>query len=493
MTYDRRALVTRLITASSAEKEVERLLKSVLKDSPFRGKAHAVGGYVRDEYLGLEAKDLDIVVEIPGGAERLTKYLHNLFPRAITNPHQMGANYPIWQITFTDDMEFQQEVFHTKGAVIEFADTMKEEFPNATSRQRVVVPTNLEGDIERRDFTVNMLLKDLTSGEIVDLTGTSKADIERGVLRGHPRVSLDKIISEDPLRMIRLVRFQCKYNWKIPLDVIKTVRRNASRIEIVSAERIMGELVKVMKLGKLAQAIRLMKVTGLLPYVLPEVQAMIGVQQSKQFHAEGDVFKHTLAVLRNAPPTIEGQLAALLHDVGKPSTRQLVGDAIHFYGHEDVGSEITEAILYRLKFDAATIKKVVAMVKHHMRPPSLFEASDKAIRKFIRDLGDELVEAVLDLSEADERGSLPIQSQVPLVREKVRRVREAPVKIQKKPVLDGYEIMRVLGISSGDKHKLPEIGLAGKFLLDLADEYASENRELTKEDAEKELRLNFRK
>jgi len=488
MTYDRRQLVT----ASSAEKEVEKLLKPVLKDSPFRGKAFIVGGYNRDEYLGLEAKDLDIVVSIPGGAERLTKYLHNLFSKATTNPHQMGALYPIWQVTFTDDIEFQQEIFHTKGAVIEFADTMKEKFPDAESRQRIVEPGTLDQDIERRDFTVNMLLKDLTTGELVDLTGTSKRDIEQGILRGHPRVSLDRIFSEDPLRMMRLVRFQCKYNWKIPLSVIKTVRRNAHRIEIVSAERVMGELIKVMKLGKLAQAVRLMKITGLLPYVFPEVQAMIGVSQSKEFHAEGDVYKHTLAVLKNAPPTIEGQLAALLHDVGKPATRQLVGDAIHFYGHEDVGAEIAEAILYRLKFDALTIKKVIAMIKHHMRPPSLFDASDKAIRKFIRDLGDELVEAVLDLSEADEKGSLPNKGQIPFVKEKIQRVREAPVKIQKKPVLDGHEIMRVLDISPGDKDRLPEIGLAGKFLLDLADEYASNNQELTKGDAERALRLKFK-
>lgn len=484
-------IVQRFLQASSSEKEVERLLKQILPGTIFSGKIYAVGGYVRDQYLGIEAKDLDIVVELPDGAKKITNYLHQLFPNATTNPHQLGASYPIWQITFRDNITYQQNLFQTKGAVIEFADTMKEEFPDATSRQRVVVPTDLKGDIERRDFTVNMLLKDLSTGELVDLTGTSKNDIEKGILRGHPRVSLDKIFSEDPLRLIRLIRFQCKYNWKIPTSVIKTVRRNAQRIEIVSAERIMEELKKVMKLGKLAQAIRLMKLTGLLKYVLPEVEAMIGVQQPKQYHEEGDVYKHTLSVLRNAPATIEGQLAALLHDVGKPASQQIVGDAIQFHGHEDVSAEMTEAILYRLKFDATTIKKITAIVRNHMRPHFLAGSTDKALRKFVRDLGDEITDAVLDLAEADEKGAIPVRHEIETLRQRIKSIRESPLPVTRKPVLNGNEIMDALGITPKDKQRLPTVGLAGRFLLELADDYAERGRELTKEDAAKAIRERY--
>jgi len=455
--------------ASISEKEVERLLKRVLPGTPFAGKAMAVGGYIRDEYIGLEAKDLDIVVDMRGGAKKITTYLHNMFSREITRPHHMGAQYPIWQITFKDNIEYKGQTYRTKGAVIEFADTMKEKFTDPTSRQRKVMPATLEEDVERRDFTVNMLLKDLTSGEVVDLTGTSKHDIEKGILRGHPRVSLDKILNDDPLRMIRLVRFQCKYNWQIPKSVIKTVRRNASRIEIVSAERIMDELKKVMKLGKLDRAIRLMKLMGLLKYILPEVEAMQGVQQGKKYHAEGDVYKHTLNVLRHAPPTIEGQLGALLHDVGKPKTQEIVEGAISFHGHEEVGAEMAKAILYRLKFDAATIKKVVGMVRHHMRPHYLGpEVTDKAIRKFIRDLGDELVDATLDVSEADELGSIPQKHNVKQLRERIKRIKESPLPVSKKPVLDGREIMTALNVKPGRV-----VGEAGRFLLELADDYAA--------------------
>lgn len=480
-----------LFTASAAEKEVEALLKKILPGTPFAGKALIVGGYVRDEFLGLEAKDLDVVMSMPDGAKKLTHYLHNLFPDHISTPHQMGANYPIWQITFKEDITHEDRKYNTKGAVIEFADTMKEEFLDPTSRQRTVMPATLEEDIARRDFTVNMLLKDLTTGEIVDLTGTSKADIEKGVLRGHPQVSLNKILNDDPLRMMRLVRFQCKYNWKIPTSVIKTVRRNAQRIEIVSAERIMDELKKIMKLGKLAQAIRLMKVMGLLHYVFPEVEAMIGVQQPSQYHREGDVYKHTLEVLKNAPPTIEGQLSALLHDVGKPASKETVEDAIKFIGHEEVGSEIAQAILYRLKFDAVTIKRIVALVKNHMRPHHLTEASDKALRKFIRDVGDELIDAILNLAEADEKGSVPVLQKIEKLRERIKGIQKSPVPVAKKPILNGIEIMNALEITQKDKSKFPIIGKASKFLLELDDEYAEKGLNLTKEDAIKEIQKMF--
>jgi putative nucleotidyltransferase with HDIG domain len=305
-------------------------------------------------------------------------------------------------------------------------------------------------------------------------------------------LALDKTFRSDPLHMIRLVRFQCKYNWEIPTSVIRAVRRNASRIETAPSERIEEELNKIMKLGELRQAIRLMKLMGLLKYVLPEIDAMRGVQQGKKYHQEGDVYKHTLAVLRHAPPTIEGQLAALLHDVGKPVAQQIVGDAINFRGHEDVGAEMAAAILHRLKFDAATIKKIVTVVRYHMRPHSLGPTStDRALRKFIRDLGDEVMEATLDVAEADEKGSIPQKHNVKVLRERLKRVRETPLPGARKPVLNGNEIMAILGITPRDRARLPEVGAAGKFLITLADEFTERGRELTKSEAERAVRKRF--
>ncbi len=475
--------------AAVAENEVERLLKTVLPGSPFAGKAHAVGGYVRDQVMGLEAKDLDIVVEMKGGAKAITAWLHNLFPTQTTDPHELGAGYPIWQITFRSDVEQDGEVYKTAGAVIEFADAQKEAFPDPTTRQRVTEPGTLEDDVQRRDFTVNMLMRDLSTGELKDLTGVSQQDIQKGVLRGHPAVDFNKILRDDPLRMLRLVRFQAKYGWQVPLSVLKIVARNAERIQIVSAERIRDELVKLMKLGKLGQAVKFMKAVGLLKYVMPEINAMRGVTQSPEYHAEGDVFKHTLLVLRNAPPTVEGQLAALLHDVGKPQTREVVGDAIRFHGHEDVGAEIAKAILYRMKFDAETIKKVVTMVGNHMRPHHLPDASEKALRKFIRDLGEEMTDAVVELAQADEissLGELSIKGEVQRLKERLKKVREAPVPVARKTVLNGNEIMQLLGVKPG-----PVIRQVQDFLMDYQDDAAAEGREVTKEDAMKAVMTRF--
>jgi len=487
--------IAKLITSARAEQEVEKFLKAFLPGTPFAHKAFAVGGYVRDQMLGLEAKDLDIVVEMKDGAEKLTKFLRKQLGRSVSTPRQLGAGYPIWQITFKDNITFKDKTYRTKGAIIEFADTMTESFPDPKTRQRQTEFGTIEQDVERRDFTVNMLMKDLTDGEVKDFTGVSKSDLEKGILRGHPGVSLDKIFANDPLRMIRLIRFQTKYGWKIPLSVLKTVKRNAKRIRIVSSERIMEELKKVMKLGKLDKAIRLMKITGLLKYVLPEVDELSKVQQDVKHHAEGSVFKHTLMVLKNAKPTVEAQMAALLHDVGKKDTQEVIGDSIKFQGHEEVSGEIAEAILRRLKFDVNTIKRVKTVVENHMRPHRLGDEvlenptssrSQKMLRRFVRRVGDEFVDAVLDLAEADALGKLPPENYIPKLREMIEDVSKSPLPVSRKPVLDGREIMRLLGIEAG-----PLVGEVGRFLLELQDEFASEGKALTKSEAEKRVLQQF--
>lgn len=477
------------VLATQALKEVERLLKTILKGTQFAGKTFAVGGYPRDQLMGLEPKDLDIVVEMREGAKNVTHYIKDLFGSAISTPRQMGASYPIWEIVFKDNVTYQNEEYKTAGAEIQFVDTQKESFPDEGSRQRVTEYGALNEDIERRDFTINMLLKDLSSGEIIDLTGVSKADLSKGILRGHPNVSLDKIFSDDPLRMIRLVRFQAKYGWTVPKSVLRTVQRNAPRIQIVSAERITEELKKVMEVGKLERAIRLMKATGLLKYIFPEVEQMLGVTQGPDHHREGDVFRHSIMVLRNAPKTIEGQLAALLHDVGKPASKKVLGDKIQFLGHEDAGAEIAKAILYRMKFDAKLIDTVTTMIKEHMRPMQLGpDPSDKAIRKFIREVGDELLDQIVELAQADALGSIPIDNFIPGLKQRIKEVRESPIKVVKQPVLNGNEIMKLLGVKPG-----PIIGEVGKFLLELQDDYASQGKELTKEDAQKAVIEKFKK
>lgn len=478
-------LAARRIVSTPAEKEVEKLILAWIGNTPFKNKAFIVGGYTRDEFMGLEAKDLDVVVDMKDGAMRMTASLKSSFPEQITNPRMMGAGYPIWQITFKDDVEFNGVLYGTKGAVIEFADAQKESFPDPESRQRVVEHGTLEEDIERRDFTVNMLLKSLTTGEVVDLTGTSANDIRNGILRGHPGVDFDKILRDDPLRMIRLIRFQAKYGWSVPMSVLRAVRRNASRIAIVSGERVRDELIKVMNLGKLAQAIKMMKAVGLLQYVMPEIQAMQGVEHeySKGVHQEGDVFRHTLKVLQSAKPGVESQLAALLHDVGKPSSQEVLDGLIRFIGHEKVSGEIAEAMMRRLKMDASTISRVRTIVENHMRPHALArDSGPTGLRRFIREVGDELVDAVLDLAEADQLGNLPPKNTIPGLRTKIEEIR-IPVKKSDILPIDGRDVQRVLGIKPG-----PDVGKALSFLRDKKFEMEQAGKEMSKADAEALLR-----
>lgn len=219
--------------ASNAEKEVEKLLLSFLKNTEFANKVHAVGGYPRDQYMGKEAHDLDIVVEMQDGAKKITRFIKKMFPNSVTNPYNLGE-YPIWEITFKEDVKYKDTLYRTRGAVIQFADTMKETFSDPNSRQRETEYASLKQDVLRRDFSINSLLKNLTTGEFMDLTGVSKKDIENGILRTNPDVDPDEIFSADPLRIIRLLRFYAKFDFKIPDYVLDSVKRNAHRIQIVS-------------------------------------------------------------------------------------------------------------------------------------------------------------------------------------------------------------------------------------------------------------------
>lgn len=464
-------------------KNAELLLMQLFKDGMFKNHAYSVGGFVRDEILGIASKDLDVVVDFQGGAEKAVNHINNIFPLRTNSPLQIGAGYPIWSLTFNGDVVFNGVEYHVKGAVVEFADAQKEAFPDENSRQRITIPGTLLDDVERRDFTVNSLMKNLTTGEIVDLSGVGLKDLHGGVLRGNPNVDFDKVLRDDPLRMIRLVRFHAKYGWKVPMDTLRAIKRNAARIEIVSAERIRAEFEKIMEIGKTAKAIRFMKAVGLLKYVLPEFNAIFGVfhDTSRNFHLEagGHVWGHCLLVLENAKPGIENQLAALFHDIGKPATRKLNGEKIQFLNHESVGAEMAEEIMRRMKFDNDTIKRVRRLVQHHMRPGYVSDSdtSSKAIRKFIRDVGDDLVDQLLDLAEADTTSNYPVDNYVPALRERIRTSLVA-VPVSNKPVLNGNEIMALLGITGG-----PIVGDIVKFLLEQQDNYASEGKVLSKEDA----------
>jgi poly(A) polymerase len=511
-------MIDKEAAVAGPEQEVERFLGTWLKDTEFKNKAHAVGGYVRDEIMGKASKDLDIVIEMDGGAKKITKAIFDLFKdpedkdNGVSHPMNMGESYPIWQITFKKDITFKGEKYSTKGAVIEFVDTMKEAFPDESSRQRDVEYATLEEDIARRDFTMNMGLKDLTTGEykyIKDKSGKKLdfvKDIKDKVLRGHPdNDTMDGTFSADPLRLMRLVRFLAKYNFDVPEDVKESARRVADRINIVSDERVQAELVKILDLketdkktgkvkGKTRKAIEFMKEIGLLKHVLPEIEELAKTQQSGPYHLEGDVFKHTMMVLDEAPATLHGQLAALLHDVGKPSTQEIDGEKIRFLKHEHAGGKVAEKILRRLKFRNSDVKKIRTMVENHMRPHQLADVKPsnlkKKMRQFVDSVGEELVESIFDLAQADGLGKLP---QDPGMIEDLKKtlkeiLHDTPEEL-KKPVLSGKEIMDLFDLKGG-----PLVGKIKSFLITRQREaWDRHNKIMTEEDAKKIVRGQFRK
>jgi putative nucleotidyltransferase with HDIG domain len=376
--------IAKLLNASTAEKAVEELLHDLLNNEStfahFRNNIYGVGGYVRDKLWGIDSDDLDLIVNLKSGkgSEKLTKLLFDYFGNnKVSRPIQQ-RNYPIWKMSFKDNIEYKGKIYNTKGADIDFADPQKESFPDENTRQRETLPGTLQEDAERRDLTINTLMQNLTNKEIVDLTGYGLKDIQEGVVRISPTVDWNKILSDDPLRLIRVVRFfLTKSNLKsLQKDMLFALKHNADRLAIVSPERITKELEKIMKAGKLSEAISLFNITGILPYILPELEILKDTHHdtTRGIHQESSVWNHMLLVLKNAPATIEGQLAALLHDIGKPQTREELTDKGTFYGHEDIGGELAEAILRRLKFDNQTVSKVRNIVEQHMAPHRLQEA-----------------------------------------------------------------------------------------------------------------------
>lgn len=485
--------------AGMAEDEIQRLFLALLPGTKWANKVHSVGGFERDRAMGLPSKDLDIVIDSPkgGGSKEFSFFLHRIFPTQTTEPWQQGGKeddekekktYPIWGISFKEDVTYKGEEYKTSGGDLDVADSQKEVFPDPTSRQRETYPATIEEDNARRDFTVNMLMRDLTNGELIDLTGHSLQDIKEGVLRHKDWMSMEESFSQDPLRIMRLIRFKCKYGWSVPHYVLKAAWKYGHKLENISWERITGELSKIAAVGKMDEAVRFMRQIGVLHLLLPEIYGLIGVEQDDR-HQEGDVYKHTLQVLSHAPPTIEGQFSALLHDVGKSKTQEFMEDKITFYGHEKIGAEIAEAIMRRLKFDLDTIKTVKALVRQHMSVPNLFSGENtsvKSYRRFIRKIGKELLDSLMDLARADSLGRLPQHDYIPEFRKKLEEAMSIP--IADKPVIDGKEIMKLLGLKKGGKI----IGRVMAFLKELSDEKAEEGIVLDKETASQAVLEKFK-
>lgn len=436
-----------------------------------------VGGPVRDAFLGVPVHDLDFATN--ARPERILEIV-----KPISEAH--------WDI----GREFGTIGARIHGEQVEIT-TYRADTYDGTSRKPVVAfGDSLDGDLLRRDFTVNALALSLPELQLVDPTG-GMDDLIAGVLRTpiEPEISF----GDDPLRMLRAVRFTSQLGFYLDLPALEAVRELRRRILDISAERVRDELVKLLSTAAPRAGIELLVESGLAELVLPELPALQLERDDE--HQHKDVFDHSIKVLENAielelaahaddpelpSPDVVLRLAALLHDIGKPKTREFgPGGKVTFHGHDWVGAKLTKKRLGALRFDNDTVKQVARLVELHMRLYNYGDAgwTDSAVRRFARDAGP-LLGRLLRLIRADittrnKRKSERLQFGIDSLEQRLAELRQQEAIDAIRPDLDGDEIMRILGIGPSRT-----VGAARNFLLELR----LDEGQLGAEEAERRLR-----
>ncbi|MBV9524563.1 MAG: HD domain-containing protein, partial [Candidatus Dormibacteraeota bacterium] len=332
------------------------------------------------------------------------------------------------------------------GFVVEAVQARAERY-DPESRKPDVRPGTLEEDVTRRDFTVNALCQTL-DGRVIDITGRGLADLRAGVLR--TPLPPDETFSEDPLRMFRAARFAAQLQFTVDSEIVAAMRAQARRVAILSVERVNEELRRTLTSARPSLGFGLLREGEILQRVLPEVSAMIGVEQGG-WHIY-DVYEHTMRALDDSPPDLLTRLAVLLHDVGKPPTHAVAPDGRHtFYDHAGAGADMTRDILTRLRFSNDEVDAVMTLVRLHLRPIQYDETAfgDAAVRRLIRDAG-ELRERMLDVARSDTRASsFPSTDGIDALAERMARLDAGGEVSRMRDPLDGEEIMRMAGRPAG--------------------------------------------
>lgn len=412
-------------------------------------RAFAIGGYVRDWFLQRPCSDIDIVVE--GSGIELA--------RAVAA--SVGTKVTVFR-------NFGTAMLHYRGLEVEFVGARKESY-RRESRKPIVEDGTIKEDQERRDFTINAMafsLQEEDYGTLVDPFGGIR-DLDAGIIR--TPLDPDTTYSDDPLRMLRAVRFATQLGFTIIEESKSSMRRMASRLEILSAERIADEVNKIMKTAKPSIGFVLMDECGLLPYVLPCLSALKGVE-TVDGCGHKDNFLHSLQVLDNVAASssdIRLRWAALLHDVGKAPTKKFDPEqGWTFHGHEYVGSKMIKGIFGRLKMsqndDMKYVQKLVAL---HLRPIALVtdDVTDSAVRRLLFDAGDDIDDLMIlckaDITSKNDRKVETFRRQYDRVKEKLIEVEAKDAVRNFKNPITGELIMERYHISP-----CREIGIIKDFV-----------------------------
>lgn len=328
-------------------------------------ETYLAGGCVRDRLLGRAPLDWDVATSARPEAVRA------LFPRTVPVGVQFGVI-----LVVEDGARFEVATFRSDDAYVDGRRPSAVHFGSARD------------DAGRRDFTINALFEDPLSGEVHDFVG-GVADLRAGVIRAIGDAGAR--IAEDRLRMLRAVRFAARLGFRIDPATHAAIVAAAPTLGDIAAERIGDEIVKILTEGGARRGFELLAETGLLPVVLPEVDRMRGVEQSPDYHPEGDVWQHTLLLLQQLPAGAPETLAlgALLHDVAKPQCAGRKGERITFYGHPAVGADLAVAICQRLRRSRTTWERVDYLVRHHLRLTQAPEMRLATLKKMLAEEGFE--------------------------------------------------------------------------------------------------------
>lgn len=384
------------------------LLYKIIKNTCFEGHVFCVGGAVRSFLLSDEPKDIDLCIDLPNGGINFANWMES---KHFTNGSVVV--YPTYGTAM-----FKLAAF--PDVEIECVQTRKEQYHDENSRNPETCYGSLMEDCMRRDLTVNSLYYDISNDKILDLTGNGVKDIKEYRIR--VTSTPDIVYSDDPLRILRCIRFSSRFGWNIEKETYQGMIDNVSRLRIITKERIQDELNKMLLCKNPVQAMELLKDTGAMEYVIPELVETYEMSQN-HYHF-GTVWQHTLKTLDNVTndcfltdcfdeyQSLVLRMSALLHDIGKIKTRSISNDGkIHFYKHELASVDLCEIILRRLKYSNDFISDVKFLIKNHMRTKQWGDfcsnMKDKSLRKLQYQCGHKYYNLLLCLIDADNKAHAP--------------------------------------------------------------------------------------